>query len=98
MKRCTMNCGQAAGDTRTRAEIMRTCTDCVEVPEKVLTDFEKGILYAAGIVCSQDMPGVAADILREAGLTEADCTDLDGFDKEQLRLLSGEREVLISKG
>ncbi|MFW6217422.1 MAG: hypothetical protein ACOC4K_00355 [Verrucomicrobiota bacterium] len=34
-KRCTMNCGQAADDTRTRAEMMRQCQDCADEPELI---------------------------------------------------------------
>ena len=29
---CTMNCGQAIGDKRSRADIMRECGDCVDSP------------------------------------------------------------------
>lgn len=36
MKVCVMNCGQSTGDKRTRANIMLTCGDCVDMPDKVL--------------------------------------------------------------
>lgn len=33
MKTCTMNCGPAAGDTRTQEQRQAECTDCVENPQ-----------------------------------------------------------------
>ncbi|MBJ2286652.1 MULTISPECIES: hypothetical protein [Pseudomonas] len=52
------------------------------------TQLQQGILYAAAdlarfIVQVED----AAALLRRQGLAEADCSDLDEMDKEQLRVL-----------
>lgn len=33
MKQCTMNCSPGLYDPRTKAEIMRGCEDCIEVPD-----------------------------------------------------------------
>lgn len=62
----------------------------------MLTEFEQGILAAAGIlVRSHDLPGPAADILISSGLAEADCSAMDDFDKEGLRKIQGERRGAI---
>lgn len=59
-----------------------------------LSEFAKGILYAAAIVqATAKQPVIAADILREAGLTHADCGKLDDFDKEHLRIVNKERGI-----
>lgn len=59
-----------------------------------LSEFEKGILYAAAIVqYTSRQPVIAAGILREAGLTHADCQELDDFDKEYLLIVNKERGI-----
>lgn len=50
------------------------------------TEFEHGVLYAAAqIVRLHDEPQVAADVLKQAGLAQADCSKLDDYDKESFR-------------
>lgn len=51
-----------------------------------LTKFELGVFYAAAqVVRLHDEPQVAADVLKQAGLAQADCSKLDEYDKESLR-------------
>ncbi len=46
-----------------------------------LTKFEHGVLYAvAQVVRLHDEPQVAADVLKQAGLAQADCSKLDDYD------------------
>jgi len=52
--------------------------------------FEQGILMAASALVSlHDQPGMAADIVSEFGLHEADCSQLDEYDKRNLRKIQG---------
>lgn len=54
-----------------------------------LTKFEHGVLYAAAqIVLLHDEPQVAADVLKQAGLAQVDCSKLDDYDKELLRVIN----------
>lgn len=49
-------------------------------------EWEEGVLMAASVLQSlYDEPTTAATIIRELGLTSADCSELDDFDKENLR-------------
>ena len=53
------------------------------------TDFEKGVLYASAQVQRlHDEPQVAADVLKQAGLAQSDCSELDDYDKEPLRVVN----------
>lgn len=50
-----------------------------------LNDFQQGVFYAAGLLVEWlDNPVAAADILKEAGLLEADVAELD--ETEQLAM------------
>lgn len=61
------------------------------------SEFEQGILTAAGLLVKlHDLPGPAADVLLSTGLGEADCSQLDDFDKENLRKIQGERKGKIN--
>lgn len=61
-----------------------------------MTQFEEGVLYAASIVIAMhDEPTMAATILREAGLANADCNDLDDYDKASLRKLREEPGIAL---
>lgn len=54
--------------------------------------FEAGVLFAAArLVDLHDQPGMAADILIEAGMQNCDCKDLDDCEREPLKLVQGER-------
>ncbi|WP_449124741.1 hypothetical protein [Pseudomonas viridiflava] len=56
--------------------------------ERKPTQLEQGILYAAADLCRYvvDVSDVVA-LLRRQGLTEADCSDLEDMDKDELRRL-----------
>lgn len=55
-----------------------------------MTEFDRGVLYAAGILAVlHNQPSMAADIIREAGLDGADCSSMDEYDKENLKLVDG---------
>lgn len=57
-----------------------------------MTEWEQGVLMAAAtVVRCHDRPVIAATIIGEAGLSTADCSSLDAFDKEALRKVQGER-------
>jgi hypothetical protein len=57
-------------------------------------DFKHGILYsAAQIINMHDDPVCAADLLRESGYADEDCSFLEEYDKEALRKLIGERGI-----
>jgi len=62
-----------------------------------LTQFHHGVLYsAASIIRLHDEPRVAADLLINAGLADCDCSELDEYEKEMLRLLSAESGVSLT--
>jgi hypothetical protein len=57
-----------------------------------MTEFDQGVLYAAGVLLHlHDEPTLAATIIREAGLGNADCSELDDFDKINLRKVRDEK-------
>lgn len=59
--------------------------------------WEEGILMAASVLVSlHDQPGMAADIVSEFGLREADCSRLDSFDKQNLRRIQGLKQGEIN--
>lgn len=59
--------------------------------KKGLNDWEEGVMMAASVLIStHDFCVAAADIVKELGLTQADCSELDEFDKENLRKIQGE--------
>lgn len=59
-----------------------------------LSEFAKGILCAAAIVqTTSRTPVIAADILRETGLTHANCAELDDYDKQHLRVVNKEHGI-----
>lgn len=64
---------------------------------KKLTDFEKGILTACAIIqATHDDPTVAADVIRESGLQDADCSGLDDFDKEYLKIIQEQERLNLT--
>jgi len=48
-------------------------------------------MAASVLVATHDQPGMAADIIKELGLNDADCSDLDDFDKANLEKVNGQR-------
>lgn len=64
-----------------------------------MTELEEGVLMAAAMLARiHDQPGMAADILHEFGLGNADCSAMDEFDKAPLRTLSGARRQVKLRG
>jgi hypothetical protein len=57
-----------------------------------LSDFQQGALVAVSIlIAMHDNPVAAADVVSELGLSEVDCTELDDYDKQNLKKIQGER-------
>ena len=55
-----------------------------------MSGIEKGMLIAVSILLAcHDQPSMAADVLNELGLHNADCSQLDDFDKENLTKVQG---------
>lgn len=49
-------------------------------------EWEEGVLMAASVLQAlHDEPVLAATIIRELGLASINCSELDDFDKENLR-------------
>ena len=64
-----------------------------------MNQWEQGVLMAASVlIACHDQPTMAADVLHELGLSNADCSDLDDFDKENLRKAQGERGKIKLRG
>lgn len=50
---------------------------------------KQGFFMAMAIMnACHDLPTVAADVIREAGFTCEDCSELDEYEKEQLRIIN----------
>lgn len=61
-----------------------------------MTEFQLGVLYAASVVVAMhDAPVIAATIVSEAGLGNADCSGLDDFEKKNLRKIQGETGIAL---
>ena len=59
-------------------------------------EFGQGVLYAASLlVALYDQPGMAATIVREAGLSKADCSTLDDYEKKNLGKLMNEQGIAL---
>jgi len=59
-----------------------------------MTEFEQGVLYAAGLIVKlHNEPVIAASVIREAGLRNADISELDGFDRLNLLKVNGEKGI-----
>lgn len=55
---------------------------------KKLDEWGQGVMYAVAILmATADQPVDAAGILNEAGLLDADCSELDDFERKWLRKL-----------
>ena len=76
----------AHGDDINRADVARTR----------LSEFQQGALVAVSLLIAlHDQPVAAADVVSELGLSEADCTGLDDYDKNNLKKIQGERSGSI---
>ncbi|QOU76357.1 hypothetical protein JAB4_058570 (plasmid) [Janthinobacterium sp. HH102] len=61
-----------------------------------LTEFQLGALVAVSLlIVLHDQPVAAADVVSEMGLSDADCTGLDDYDKRNLKKIQGERNGTI---
>lgn len=57
-----------------------------------MDSFNKGVLCAAGILVRLfDQPMMAAAIINECGLNNSDCSSMDQYDRNNLKLLKNER-------
>ena len=57
-----------------------------------LSEFQQGALVAVSLLIAlHDDPVAAADVVGELGLSEADCTILEDYDKNNLKKIQGER-------
>ena len=55
------------------------------------TQWEQGVLMAVSIlIATHDQVVAGADVLRELGLSNADCSKLDDYDKRNLAKVQGE--------
>lgn len=62
-----------------------------------MTEFEEGALVALSVLnASHDQPSMCADVINSMGLTSADCSNLDDFDKVNLRLIMAQSGGLIT--
>lgn len=56
-----------------------------------LTEFELGIIHAVVVLQElHDKPELSASILKECNLSEIDCSELDDYEKDKLRIINGE--------
>lgn len=61
-----------------------------------LTEFERGVFYAAYLVCElHDDPTCAADIIREANLNCSNITELDDCEYQVLRKLNSSEHLQL---
>lgn len=62
-----------------------------------MSELERGMLVAVSILLAcHDEPSMAADVLNELGLSNADCSSLDDYDKENLKKVQGEHAGAIN--
>lgn len=78
-------------------ETAASIADATAPAEQHQQHWEHGVLMAAAIVVAcHDMPVIAGSIIGELGLSKADCSSLDDFDKTALRKVQGERNRTIA--
>ena len=59
-----------------------------DLGSEVMDEFSKGVFFAASVLVKvHDRPTEAADILNEAGLAQANVSDLDDYEKEAMQEL-----------
>jgi len=79
-----------------RAKKVQAWLEKLDTAEIRLSEFERGALVAVGmIVRLHDQPLIAAEVLREMGLLNADCSALDDYDKQNLRQVRGELQGAV---
>lgn len=58
--------------------------------------FCEGVLYAAALLNRlHDQPSISAEILKEAGIENWDCSGLEEFEKTQLRIINKEKGMKL---
>lgn len=56
--------------------------------------FFEGVIYAACLLVRlHDHPGMAADVIKEVGLRTWDCSGLEEYEKEMLRVINREKDM-----
>lgn len=59
-----------------------------------LTEFEHGFFCAVSVLQTiEGSPSLAADILKQAGFSDRDCSELDEMDKAALREVNKEPDM-----
>jgi hypothetical protein len=62
-----------------------------------MNEFTHGALMAVSLlIATHDQPVMAADVLNALSLHDADCSELDEYDKRNLRKAQGELQGKIS--
>lgn len=62
-----------------------------------MTEFERGVFYAAYLVCElHDNPTCAADVIREANLDGSDISSLDDCEREVLFGLNNSEKLSLT--
>lgn len=85
---------QTCIDNRAQRERMSAAAGCYKSKSKKMNRFDQGILHAAAqMIALHDEPTMAANVIREAGLTNADCTKLDEYEKTYLRKMKDENGI-----
>lgn len=64
--------------------------------KKEQEEFFDGVIYAACLLTRlYDQPGMSAEILKEAGLNNWDCSKQEEFEKEILRKINKENIITL---
>ena len=59
--------------------------------------FMDGVFYAVALLTRlHGEHGMAASVLKEAGMETVNCTDFDEFEKEQLRIINNENGMELA--
>ncbi len=59
-----------------------------------MTEFEQGALIATGLLNAlHDQPTMAADVIRQMGLQDTDCSAMDEYDKINLREIEDSESI-----
>lgn len=62
----------------------------------MMDDFTHGVLLSVSVLMAcHDAPVEAATIIKEMGMATADCSELDAYDKRNLRKVQGELGGMI---
>ncbi|WP_434547334.1 Arc family DNA-binding protein [Proteus vulgaris] len=68
--------------------------EVVKESDSGLTEFELGIIHAVVVLQElHDRPELCASILKECNLSEIDCSELDDYEKERLKIINNEYSI-----